>query len=498
MTCRRAAAGALCAGALLLALPVAAGAAIVPGSGIAGVTLGQSEADVREALGAPVRVERGPSAFGERRDLVYQGLTVRFLGKRGGGAAAVSTGVRRQLTAGGVGVGSSEADALAGIPGLRCAADGDLRVCADGAGRGPVTRLVVDEGRVARVEIALAPKGLAAPGPAARRIVPGVGIAGARLLMTEPRLRELLGPPLRTIRRSPEILGRSRELVYRGLRVTLPGWSGGNAIAIQAESARYRTRRGVGVGSTEAAAAAGLTGERCATSGDLRTCVIGEELPGRTVTLLRLRNGRVTSVLIGIVIDSTAQALDARGVRKEYRGTVALDGVDLRGRARGAGRPAGAERRRQVDPGEDRLRPGARRAAGRVEVMGAPAGLAGGARARSATWPSSSASRAGARPTRCSTLHQRLAGLGRRRGGARASCSSWWACATARERRVETMSKGMQQRLGHRAGAGRRARACCCWTSPPAPWTRPAGARSASCSRSCAGAAWRCCSTRTC
>lgn len=300
---RRTALATALTGVLAAALPAVAGAAIVPGSGIGAVTLGQSEAAVREARGAPVRVLRGPSAFGQRRDLVYQGLTVRFLGKRGGGAVAVSTGVRRQLTASGVGVGTTEADAVAGIPGLKCAAEGARRVCADGAGPGPVTRLTIDDGFVSRVEVALVPKGLAAPGPETRRIVPQVGIAGVRLLATEAKLRALLGPPLRTVRRSPEILGRSRELVYRGLRVTFPGWSGGNAIAIQAESARYRTRKGVGVGSTETAAAAGLSGEKCSTSGDVRSCVIGQELPGRTVTLLRLRDGKVSSVLIGIVID---------------------------------------------------------------------------------------------------------------------------------------------------------------------------------------------------
>lgn len=121
--------------------------------------------------------------------------------------------------------------------------------------------------------------------------------------MTEPRVRQLLGPPLRTVRRKPEILGRSRELVYRGLRVSFPGWSGGNAIAIRAESERYRTRGGAGVGSTEVALTTALSGERCATSGKVRACRFGDELPGRIVTLFRLRDGRVSSVLIGIVID---------------------------------------------------------------------------------------------------------------------------------------------------------------------------------------------------
>ncbi len=91
--------------------------------------------------------------------------------------------------------------------------------------------------------------------------------------------------------------------MYRGLRVMFPGWSGGQALAVEVDAERYRTRRGVGVGSTEVAVSDGVAGVRCSTSGDVRSCVVGDELPGRTVTLLRMRDGRVASILIGIVID---------------------------------------------------------------------------------------------------------------------------------------------------------------------------------------------------
>ena len=287
------------------ALPSVAAGAVVPQSGIAGVSLGQSEAAVREAKGAPVRVLRGIGAFGPKRDLVFQGLTVRFPGRSGGRVVAVSTGVRRQLTATGIGVGSTEAEAEAGIPGLRCAPEGGGRVCSLGVPTGgrTVTQLEIEAGRVSRVTVAVAPKGLSAPGPAARRILPQVGIAGVRLLHGERRVREILGPPIAVRRASDEILGTTHVLVYRGLTVTLPGRRGGQAIAIRTDARRFRTRRGVGVGSLEAAVQRGLHGERCRTRRGAGDCLVGMELPGRTVTRLRIAGGRVTDVLIGIVID---------------------------------------------------------------------------------------------------------------------------------------------------------------------------------------------------
>ena len=191
-----------------------------------------------------------------------------------------------------------------------------------------------------------------------------------------------------------------------------------------------------------------------------------------------------------------AAVLAVAGLRKSYRRQGGAGGGRPRGRGRRAGRPARPQRRRQVDPDEDRLRPGpAERRRRRGAAARRPARRRRGP--RSATSPSSSASPAGARPTSCCALHQRLCRLGGRRRPSAPSCSSWSSSATPpasgsrRCRRGCSSGSGSPRRWSARRG-------CCCSTSRPARSTRSGGASSAACSRSCAAAASPCCSTRTC
>ena len=132
-------------------------------------------------------------------------------------------------------------------------------------------------------------------------------------------------------------------------------------------------------------------------------------------------------------------------MRKAYRSTTALAGVDVRvepGELVGLLGPNGAGKSTLVKIAAGLVRP----SAGSVSVLGAPAG--------------SAAARAGLGylaelfrfPGWCSAdeviaLHQSLA---RSTGGAaeRAALLERVGLAEARDRRVETMSKGMQQRLG--------------------------------------------------
>ena len=140
-------------------------------------------------------------------------------------------------------------------------------------------------------------------------------------------------------------------------------------------------------------------------------------------------------------------AFAAEGLRKRYgvdRGAARGLARGRRGRGR---RPARPQRRRQVDAGEDRLRAGPperRPGEGRRRAGGQPRG----ARPRSATSPSSSASpgwisgRGAAAPAPAPRR------LGRRRRASGPSCSSWSGSARPPRPRVAAMSKGMQQRLG--------------------------------------------------
>jgi ABC-2 type transport system ATP-binding protein len=138
-------------------------------------------------------------------------------------------------------------------------------------------------------------------------------------------------------------------------------------------------------------------------------------------------------------------AFVARGLRKRYGATVALDGVDVdvsEGELVGLLGPNGAGKSTLVKIACGLVRPGA----GTAEVCGARAGSAA---ARTALGYLAELFRF---PGWCSadevlTLHQRLAGS---RSGARerADLLRLVGLADVAGRRVEAMSKGMQQRLG--------------------------------------------------
>jgi hypothetical protein len=120
---------------------------IVPGNNVAGVHLLMSAAGVEHVLGRPRAVRTG--ADGARR-LDY-GRTKVYISATGDGSVfRIITTDRRQRTATHVGVGSSRAAVLRGVPGARCAATS----CAVGTKR--VTRFGLRDGRVVRVTLAFA------------------------------------------------------------------------------------------------------------------------------------------------------------------------------------------------------------------------------------------------------------------------------------------------------------------------------------------------------
>jgi ABC-2 type transport system ATP-binding protein len=154
---------------------------------------------------------------------------------------------------------------------------------------------------------------------------------------------------------------------------------------------------------------------------------------------------RTTPTQPSVILPVVPDALHAVALRKVYRAAVALDGVDLRvapGELVGLLGPNGA--------GKSTLTKIAcglvRQTAGRVEVLGRPAGSTA-ARARTGYLAELFRFPGWATAEELLELHQRLA---RSAGGAaeRARLLALVGLTEAAQRRVEAMSKGMQQRLG--------------------------------------------------
>jgi hypothetical protein len=125
-------------------------------------------------------------------------------------------------------------------------------------------------------------------------------IAGARLNNTKAEVRAALGKPRKVIRRAGEF-GPTTEFRYRGGlrviflsgRVTLAGTTG----------LGDRTRRGVGVGSSERAVRRRVPGITCETFEGTRICSRGAEQPGERGTIFFISQGKVTRVDVAILID---------------------------------------------------------------------------------------------------------------------------------------------------------------------------------------------------
>lgn len=149
----RALASAAIAGALCV--PASAGATIVPQRGMAGVSLLQSLAAVRAKLGPPLKVKKGTNDFGPYTILIYRGLELAFQG--GETLTSISTTARAERTVRGVGVGSSEAEVRAKVPGVRCGTESGFRHCSLGrfVPGARVTDFFLRKGHVVRVVVGI-------------------------------------------------------------------------------------------------------------------------------------------------------------------------------------------------------------------------------------------------------------------------------------------------------------------------------------------------------
>ena len=142
---------------------------------------------------------------------------------------------------------------------------------------------------------------LALPASASALIQIDRGIAGARLTNTQAEVRAALGKPVRVIR-GRNIFGPTLTFRYRGgISVFFQGRRTVTAVFLTGRG--DRTRRGVGVGSSERAVRNRVPGVTCDSVSGVRSCHTNEFLPGQRVTDFRIRNGRVNRVAVSFVID---------------------------------------------------------------------------------------------------------------------------------------------------------------------------------------------------
>jgi hypothetical protein len=142
---------------------------------------------------------------------------------------------------------------------------------------------------------------LLASAPAAEAMVQvDRGIAGARLGNTRAEVRAALGTPASTATGTNDFGPWVRYTFAGGIRVTFQGRT--KVTAVETTGRGDRTAGGVGVGSSEAAVKA-LAGIKCENLGTVRSCHTGKFLAGQRVTDFRINAGKVSSVLVGIVID---------------------------------------------------------------------------------------------------------------------------------------------------------------------------------------------------
>ena len=138
--------------AVVVALFVAAAparAAIVPQRSIAGVALELTKAQVRSKLGAPPRVRHGRNDFGAWTQFVYPRVEVTF--QSGNAVTGLQTTSPKERTARGAHVGSTKAELVARVPGLKCE-PGHCFLGSFRAGR-RVTDFLLRRGRVTRIVV---------------------------------------------------------------------------------------------------------------------------------------------------------------------------------------------------------------------------------------------------------------------------------------------------------------------------------------------------------
>lgn len=147
-----------------------------------------------------------------------------------------------------------------------------------------------------------------AAGAASARVqslVPQQSLRGLKIGMVASQVRAVAGDPTSNKIVSHPLLGKTRRMRFGKVEVTFRGTSStAPVVNLTTTSRNERTSGGIGVGSSERALAAKLTGERCITELGYRHCYLGKWNPGFVVTDFSIsKAGRVTRITLGLVID---------------------------------------------------------------------------------------------------------------------------------------------------------------------------------------------------
>ena len=142
--------------AAMLVVPAQAGAYVHIDQGIAGARLGNSQDEVKAALGQPKLVKTGSNDFGPFSTYYYEGgLRVGFQGNTE--VTSVYTTGKGDRTTKGIGVGNTEKALRQKHSGLTCESSGTFRSChtqALAAGE-RVTDFQIRKGRISRITVAI-------------------------------------------------------------------------------------------------------------------------------------------------------------------------------------------------------------------------------------------------------------------------------------------------------------------------------------------------------
>ena len=124
--------------------------------GIAGARLENTRDQVRAALGKPIKIKSSKNDFGPFVEYRYSGgIRITFQGRDK--VSAVETTGKGDRTTSDIGVGSSEADVVAKIKGVKCEGVGSTRSCHTGnfvAGQ-KLTDFRIVNGNVASVTVGI-------------------------------------------------------------------------------------------------------------------------------------------------------------------------------------------------------------------------------------------------------------------------------------------------------------------------------------------------------